>query len=554
MYLQLPNSWLQTVVLVLLFFIPFNSTHSQSSDTVLNMVLSKPYFYNIIVNSQETIYAGTSEGMLEINGTNLRSYNHAPGYITFGKNGLPEIDSNGIQFYKERSFLHLLPYPEIQRDEYHAGKGNVFYVCSGGRLYIFDILPYEYSYSNHSIRTISKDFVGTYSGIYLKGQLLDKSIFKFTDGYIRQFGNRAFLCNYGLYVFEKEALDSGNFQVGKNAFIYAEPSGQFTNDIFPAPDNEHYYVASQYKLSYLNYDFTYDSLLFKHTIPNSPVGLITDFQYSLLYFAGNELYSLKSGFLTKLPEPIQSGLSIGNQIYLVSNKGLYRYNSNKELEKLVDLTKAHSIVAISGSELVIASDLGLYLFNLVSRELFILIKGVEFNRKALYKNQQEIKAGSINGLYTIKIADIPKLVKENQSQVKLAEGSKKELAILSIVAALVLGLLVLLFRYRKKLEIAQKTIEEIQTPELQETISRDKIETFIVTHLPNASIKTIGIEFGLSAQQLYDVLKPDKPGSIIQKFRLDLVRKMRAEQKTAEEISAATGFSITYLKKIKNEA
>jgi AraC-like DNA-binding protein len=69
--------------------------------------------------------------------------------------------------------------------------------------------------------------------------------------------------------------------------------------------------------------------------------------------------------------------------------------------------------------------------------------------------------------------------------------------------------------------------------------------------LPEASIKTILDEFNLNAPQLYTLLSPDKPGAIIQNLRMEMVKKMRMEGKPASEISEASGFSISYLKKLR---
>jgi hypothetical protein len=41
-----------------------------------------------------------------------------------------------------------------------------------------------------------------------------------------------------------------------------------------------------------------------------------------------------------------------------------------------------------------------------------------------------------------------------------------------------------------------------------------------------------------------------KPGDIIRSEKLKIVRKMRRENASEEEIAKATGFSISYLKKI----
>ena len=57
-------------------------------------------------------------------------------------------------------------------------------------------------------------------------------------------------------------------------------------------------------------------------------------------------------------------------------------------------------------------------------------------------------------------------------------------------------------------------------------------------------------EFNLTVNLLYNILGNKKPGEIIRKERLKIVKKMRRQKVSEEIISKATGFSISYLKKI----
>jgi hypothetical protein len=469
--------------------------------------------------------------------------------------GEPVIDSNGVRFHSEKTLSHLLPYPEMSREEYHVSTENTLYICSGGRLYIFDILPFEYSFPNHSIRTISKDMLGTYSGIYLRRKRLTGQISGFVDGYIRQFGDRAFICNYELMVLEIKALDSGSIKIGNNCFVYSEPTKLFINDVFPSPDKEHYYVATQDKLILTDYNFKSDTILYTSNNNKGPIGFITGGKGVPTFFDNNEL--LRSSYetgsissLIKLNEPIMAGEYIGKQIYLITSRGLYRFNTNQQIEKLMDIEKAHSLIGLSGSELLISTDHGLYLFNIVNRTLSIIIKGIEFNRRALYKNENTIYAGSINGLYTIQIADIPKLIEDNKSQLLQATATYNLVGIIIALGSLFLFFGFILLRYKKKLRSAENLLESISGP--KEEVTREKVEEFILNNLPNASIKTIMDKFKLNGKQLYVILKPDRPGSIIQKIRMEALKKMREENKTNQEISEVTGLSVSYLKKIKS--
>jgi cell division protein FtsL len=545
------------VTLFLLLMSLLIETQGRDRDTILNMVISKPYFYNLVKTTEDKIYVGSSEGIMEIEGIEVRQYDIKKGYVTFNRDGKPVIDSPGIRFYKEKKFLHLLPYPEMERDEYHASLGNYFYICSGGRIYIFDIVPYEYSYPNHSIRSISKNFVGTYSGIYFKGKKLGLPVPNFTDGYIREYGNKAFICNYELSIFKNDTSLLSNIIAGTNYFSYLKKNNPLTNDIFPSPDKQHYFLATQNKLLLVDTNFTKDSVLFEHFKKDAPIVLITESPTSLIFTASEELFSYlySSGQIEsriKLPEPILGGIFIENQLYLLTAEAFYRINSSQHLEKLVSLEKAHSVISSGGSEFIISSDLGLYLFNVASRTLSIIINGVEFNRKALYKNDGYIYAGSVNGLYKIRIDDIPSIIEMNKSGLQLVERGKEKTLIIVLTSLFLMLLVLMIFVFRKKLKVAKQTIEKLKEPKVPvEPVTKEKLESFILSNISKVSIKMIMNEFRMNAPQLYIILKPDKPGAIIQKIRLETYKKMKSEGKTNREISEVIGLSVSYLKKLK---
>lgn len=529
------------------------SIKAQVKDTILNMVLSKPYFYNLVKSESGQVFVGTAEGVFELNGTELRQFDRNPGYIKTDKQGRPVIDHNGVRYYSEKKYSHLIPFPDYGGYEYHASHGNHFYVCSGGRLFIFDLLAYEYSYPNHSIRSISRDFVSTYSGIYYRGKRLGPPVPSFSDGYVRQFGDRAFICDYDMMVIENEGLETGKITKGVNALFYGMHNDWYLiNDVSPLPDSSGYYVATQDKLMITNRTFTKDSVLFVMKGRNGPVGLLASGNsYGLIYYADNALYALKTGLLTRLDTTILSVGIIGHQLYLVTPNGLYRFNSNQQLEKLADIHKAHTLETISESELAIGTDQGLYYYNIASGELSLIIKSVEFNRRALFKDNGKIHAGSVNGLYSIQISDIPKLIEENKFREQNTSLSVTQYTLLTVTMMVLLLLMYWIFRLRRKLKQSENIVETLQAT--QELVTKEQIEKFIVENLAISSIKSITDHFRLSTQQLYELVKPEKPGSIIQKHRMEMVRKMRQEQKSVKEMAAATGLSVSYVRQLKTE-
>lgn len=550
------------IFLVLLLVKGSGIVTAQFRDTTLNTIISKPFFYNVVLGGESRIFAGTSEGIYEIKGVSISHYGSQKGYITTDKEGKPVIDKNGIKYHRDRTYSYLLPYSTMGGErEYHVSNDKQFYLCSGGRLTIFDIMPFKYDYPNHSIRSISKDLLGTYSGIYLKGKKLGEPAPPFTDGYVRQIGDRGFVCSHQLLILEKEAMASGNLRLDSNCFNYSEPNGLLISDILATGDGKSYYLATLDKLLLTDFAFKKDSILFRKSDKNLPVGLIPGDSRFLYFSAGKELLSISLAdneikHILQLEEPIRGGVFFEDQIYLITENTLYRYNSDHKLEKLADLEQAHTLIRLVGDQLLIGSNLGLFHFNLVSNTLSVLIKNVEFNRGAIYSDfdrttaLDNIIAGSINGLYTFRVSDIPEMIAGNKPQLeeKTIPGfTNIILGGLSISLLLLLGISV--SRYRKKLKSARTFIQELQTP--KEEITKEVIEEYIRNNLPHASIKTLTDEFDLNAPQLYNILKPERPGSIIQKIRTEKVKEMREKNQSLKEISEATGLSETYLKKFK---
>ena len=542
--------------LILVVLMLQSACFSQIKDTILNMVLSKPYFYNVIQTKNNKIFVGTSKGIFTLNGTSLIPYNDKKGYITSNSEGIPIIDTIGIRYYSERKYIHLLPFPDMAREEYHASNENEMYICSGGRLHIYDILPFGYSYPNHSFRTISKDLIGTYSGIYLKGVKLKAPFPQFVDRYIRQYGDRAFICNYNLTVLEKEAIETGRLDSGVTYFNFVKPNHPLLfNDIVPSPDSLYYYIGAEKELIRVDKNFTNDTTLFSHDTKDAPIGFIPQNRFNLFFTAGERLYALdhltgKISEKLKLNSKILDGVYIDQQLYLITANALFRHNYGQQAEKIIDLNQAHTILLLGGSEFVISSNDGLYLVNVTNRVISTIIPGVEFNQRALHKEKDIIYAGSVNGLYTIQEKEINALIKRNEidSQIEDNSGSLKLYLALIIFLIIVIGIII--YQFRKKVAVAEKTIEVLQTP--KEIVNRESIEDYIIQNLSSVSIKNLTDRFNLNAPQLYAILHPDRPGTIIQKLRTDMVLEMKKVGKDINEIAEATGLSVSYIRKIKS--
>ena len=177
-------------------------------DTSLFALHSRPFFFNVLKGTDEKVYAGTSEGIYIMDGSAFFKLDDRKGYIKLDPKGGFQIDSNGIKYHDQQSYGHLLPFPDIKKQEFNAGTDDFFYITTGGKMYVYEILPYSVKYRNISVRTASLNFTGTYSGLFYRGRKLDKPFATFVDGHIRELNGKAFICYNMLEIVDLPVGDS----------------------------------------------------------------------------------------------------------------------------------------------------------------------------------------------------------------------------------------------------------------------------------------------------------------------------------------------------------
>jgi len=78
-----------------------------------------------------------------------------------------------------------------------------------------------------------------------------------------------------------------------------------------------------------------------------------------------------------------------------------------------------------------------------------------------------------------------------------------------------------------------------------------EIEEFIDNNISSVNINILCEKFNMYPKDLYELMDNRKPGELIRKKRIALVKKMREEKSSEKEISLKSGFSINYLRTIK---
>ena len=524
-------------------------------DTSLLSLISRPFFYNVVKDRKGDIYAGTTDGVYRMEETTPVKMDGRKGYLRIDEYGRITIDSNGVQYHKQTGMTHLLPFPNEKQNEYHAGQDEYFYITSGGRMHVYEIRPYGYRFRNHSIRTISKHFTGTYSGIYFKDRLLKAPVSAFTDGFIRELNGKVFMCTHGLDVFPFKDIESGSPDLQA-----IHVAGGF--NFIPCRDVRSIYRDRQYLISSGNRLILMDSslqnakVIFTGSDDAEIVMMNEDPTYHTIPFSqGNHLY-IYDAVLGKVvhginaAKPIMDGHISDRQTFLLTANALLRNRAGKDEWLAQGIERAHTLKAINETEFVIATDVGLFLFNVQEDRLSTLIPRVEFNRRALHIEDNKLYAGSINGLYILDLANLDKIVAFNERQFKTGEDSSIPIWLVALFILLTSGLLLLNQRYRRRIRRMETALEQVLPAEANPRVSREEIKEFIAANLASASIKTILDHFKTSNSMVYAVLAPQKPGGLIQELRHEKVKVMRSEGKGLTEIAEATGLSASYIRKI----
>ena len=527
---------------------------AQLRDTILYSMISRPFFYNVLKGGDGKIYAGTSEGVHQYDGTAMSKLDNRIGYLTLDNKELPIIDPDGIKYHNQTTYSRMLPFSSESRDEYHAGTEDFFFITSGGKMHIYEILPFDHRYRNHSVRTASRNFVGTYSGIYYRGHKLDASARfpGFTDGRIREINGKAFICYSSLLIADLrggESLPVGRLDLPKGY------TSDWASDILYSKYHKQYIVSAKTDLMAINEALTEAHPLFKVKEKDAEVTLLGENRGSVYFAAGKAFMSINpTNKNTKvnftLTEPILDGF-IGNlSNYLLCSEGLYAVNADGSSKKLTTLKKAHTLQHLGGSDFVIATDAGLYRYNTASNKLSELIKGVEFNRRGLYLQGDSLFAGSIDGLYVLDARYLDQLADRTA---KMAGGKQPvPYSIITLIVTLILFVAILSYLLYR-LRIRLRSIKDEMPDGAVTRTSREDVEIFIKENLAQASLKSIAERFQTNNAVIYSLLEPEKPGAFINRLRMVQVKKLRKEKKSAKEISQLTGFSEYYVRKVWNK-
>jgi hypothetical protein len=546
---------LYSIILTLVIFFP-SIGHGQFYE--LKEVLSDWSFYNVVVNSNK-LYLSSEVGLFEFD-ANSNELILLDKKITDPVNiVLDTIAKESINYSK--SYNYLLP--DTYKTEYvsAASLKETLILISRGKGFVFKESFYGHK-TMGSVRAISENFIGTYSGVFFNNEKLDNPYF--TDGRIREFDNASFICYNGLKIIYKDkrsvdlsSLDNYELKIGDSSFGFSYDVAEINHPV--------YLVFSSRGLLKLNIDTFEINYIEQVDTPNhssstrlnrflnqegygnlDPNIIIYDKNRIRKYISSkNELINLlefKVDIVAAVSHP-----NILNVFYVLTNDNqihsfsLVSNNLVKPFEKKY-ISKHQNdphFLSLFGNYLMVSGNKGLDVVELTSNELRNSVIKEEFNSEASYVKNDTLILGGIAGLYYFTKRDLNNLfaiLSNDEKPVEISFVSNTTLLI-GIIGILLIVIVVLLF---SKLKSKSKNKKEL----LKE------IDLFIDQNLATVSIQFLMEHFKISNSELYKIMDDKKPGDYIRAKRMKKVKHLRSIDASPEEISELTGFSLSYLKKI----
>ncbi|MEY3649135.1 MAG: hypothetical protein RLZ13_2020, partial [Bacteroidota bacterium] len=533
----------------------FLLTKLSAQNFLVKSVITDKHFYNLIVKNGN-LYFGTSAGIFV--------YNKEIGDLELLNASITsQIDENLMANAEKiistsTQYNYLLPSYYQNDQNQHVFYDSKLFIIGLGTLFIFsesfyNLQPY------FSVRAISKNYVGSYGGIFYKGNKLEFP--KSTDGKIKEFANNTFIC-YGGLTHIKDGVQT-NYQSETNyEFTIQNRSYGLARDIEEI-DDANYLVFSTTGVYLFNLDLltvqlieasksSTPFLVNKETFGNKLAAIYFYNEQKLVKYGVSEN---KTEIIHKFDTAINCIITISNfQVILALDKEqrLLSYQLDLNTKKLKENPKvlgefkeikAHSL-ASSANFLFVIGDQGVDVLDLNTNQRYPNVISHEMNRLAQFNSGDTLFLGGVNGLYRIASSDLKSHLSAMEEK-KINKSSNDLLTSPKLVLSIA-GIFLLLtgFWWIKTQQKKRNLVN------LSPVVTKEHLDLFIREHLSTVSIELLSTHFQLTVGELYKLMGSNKPGEYIRKLRLEKVKALRAEQKTLGEISATTGFSVSYLKKI----
>jgi len=513
---------------------------SLTNEFTIKKIYDDKIFYNFVTYENE-LYVSSNKGIYKFNSNDddlvlFDKTIFGPINTIFQKN-----NNFKIKFVKNSPTL----YPELYSKEItdFAYQDNNLFVIARGKLLIYNNLTYSFE-SVGSVRSISDNSIGSYGGVYINGNKLEK--ITYTDGQIKEFDSITFVCYNGLLSF-KDNIETKLYN-NDNSIRTKGEYGAISN-IFEIGDSNYLLISDK---GLYNYDYNSNNFKLIYTALTKIIPVRNKIESRIkdrgeFHFIDDEKY-LSINVNSNIIEIIDDDLGFdiidilesdidGNDFYAISNDNLFlslkRTTQGLSLLKEIPIISTAHTISDYDNLIFLTGNNGLSIFEKSKEKIINSYIVDEFNRAAVFKGNNQISFGSIHGVYKIdNVIDFERNLLFKDYKI---DSQKTYLYYVAIIFIIIL-LLVL-----KKLN--KKNISD------EQLISN--IKRFINKNLSLVTLKMLESEFNLDYNDINSINKNFKPAKYIKIQRLELTKKMLLNGESISEVSNKTGYSETYLLKNK---
>ena len=513
---------------------------SLNSDFTIKKIYDDKIFYNFVSYENE-LYISSNKGIYKINSNDddLVLFDNTifgPINTIFQKN-----NNFKVKFVDNPPTL----YPELYSKEItdFAFLDNKLFIIARGKLLIYNNLTYSFE-SVGSVRSISDNSVGTYGGVYINGNKLEK--ITYTDGQIKEFDSITFVCYNGLLSF-KDNIETKLYN-NDNSIRTKGEYGAISN-IFEIGDSNYLLISDKglynYDYNSNNFNLIYTALTKIIPVRNKiesrikdrgEFHFIDDKKYLSINVISNIIEIIDGDIGFEINDILESDID-GNDFYAISNNNLLlslkRTSEGLFLLKEIPIINTAHTISDYENLIFLAGNNGLSIYEKSKEKIINSYIVDEFNRAAVFKGNNQISFGSIHGVYKIdNVIDFERNLLFNDYKI---DSQKTYLYYVALIFIIILLLVVKKFN--------KKNISD------EQLISN--IKRFINKNLSLVTLKMLESEFNLDYNDINSINKNFKPAKYIKTQRLELTKKMLLNGKSISEVSNRTGYSETYLLKNK---
>lgn len=419
---------------------------------------------------------------------------------------------------------------------------NKLFICWKGKLLEYKInTHYKRLLNGCSVRNIYRDnkffnnIVSTYSGIYLFDINLNfiKKFDKptYANGELCIINNNQYLCSDDLYLKKQDSFALYWQRDGIDKFRKLLSFNGNTYGIF------------ENSFSLLNLAKKQEKLI-------AHIKMLSDvesFNKSLLLSSENG--GLYLYYNNKIKTIFNNGVGIydivvkNKTIYLCCDDGIRILDSHFQVVKHINIYKSIKLIPLEDA-IITSTYKGLYYIDLLKNNIYELIPEVEFNKKALFRSDNYIYAGSIQGLYIVNIVELNTDFLETLESTDITE-EKNTIFYLAMITILSLLIVVIVTYYKRK----NKPKISINHDSVFDNL--DQIYDIIKKNSNIKSVEDLSTFIGVSPPTLITKIKK-KTGMSPLMFLKDCKRRIAIdlleEGYTLEEISRRVGYSVRYIK------